>query len=64
MKLSIILRTSDFRGDHEADVAIAYEVLLGETIEALAQRLFTDKAPKWEDVIEIRLVKEPTADDA
>ncbi|HWR21009.1 MAG TPA: hypothetical protein VN444_04015 [Verrucomicrobiae bacterium] len=60
MKLSILLRTQEFRGDHSADVLQAHDLLEGETVEALAGRLLQD-ANKWADkfnnVIEIRLIK-------
>jgi len=38
MKFIAILVTKDRRGDHDADVEIAYEVREGETIEQLALR--------------------------
>ena len=39
MKVSVLLRTRDFRGDHASDVAMAYELLPGETVEELVKRL-------------------------
>lgn len=39
MKYIAILVTKDHRGDHDADVEIAYEVREGETIQQLALRV-------------------------
>lgn len=39
MKLSVILKTVDYRGDHITDVSIAYELKVGETVVELAERL-------------------------
>ncbi len=36
--ISILLRTSDYRGDHAAEVTIALEPVEGETVEALLTR--------------------------
>lgn len=61
MRLSVILRTQDFRGDHGADVGIAHELLAGETVEGLAARLLDRQnayAPDQVAVIEIRRVVE------
>ena len=55
MALNVIFRTSDYRGDHAADIAVAYEVKDGETVEQLAARLFGKEARG--DVIEIRRVE-------
>jgi hypothetical protein len=57
MKLSILLLTQDFRGDHATDVGIAYDVLPGETVEHLAERLMSGY-PRT-DVIEIRVIQTP-----
>lgn len=70
MKLSVLLRTSHMRGDHAADVAIAYDIKPGETVEELATRLLTKKAgfgahmrreaTEWgTDCLEIRVVRKP-----
>lgn len=53
MKLSILLRTSDFRGDHAADVWIAHDVQPDENVTQLAERLLGSSHC---DVIEIRSV--------
>ena len=60
MKLSVILRTNEFRGDHAADVSLVYEVKPGETVEQLAARIIREGRNKdaYADVIEIRLVNE------
>jgi len=58
MRLSVLLRTIDFRGDHSADVLIAHDVRPGETVEELATRLL-GKEPyitAEAKVIEIRFV--------
>lgn len=58
MKLSIILATQDFRGDHSADVRIAFDPVPGETVEQLIERMvrLNDKPLSPLDVIEIRPV--------
>lgn len=63
MKLSALLRTSDFRGDHSTDIAIAHEVLAGETVEAFAARVFA-QADVRTDCIELRIVQEPEQEPA
>ena len=45
MKLSILLHTKDYRGDHSADVCIAHEPMHEETVEHLAERLL--KLSAW-----------------
>lgn len=39
MKIVATLHTTDFRGDHAADVEIPYEIVPGETVEALCSRV-------------------------
>lgn len=56
-KLSIIHRTSHFRGDHAADVGIAIDPR-AELVTELVQRL--NLAPT--DWIEIRVIQEPRRD--
>lgn len=53
--LNVLLRTSDYRGDHAADVAIAHEVKDDESVLELADRLLADGADG--DWIEIRRVR-------
>ena len=61
-RISVLLRTIDFRADHAADVAIAHEILSGETVEALVVRLlkgrqgFVKPECEW---IELRVVVSP-----
>jgi hypothetical protein len=50
--IAVLLRTSEYRGDHAADVEIAHELLPGETVDALCQRLDLERG----DVIELRAV--------
>ncbi len=59
MKLSIMLRTTDYRGDHAADACIAYDVADGETVQQLAERLLVDESyiRKGAKVVEIREVQ-------
>ena len=38
MKFAILLHTTDYRGDHSADVAVAIQPQAGETIEQLIER--------------------------
>jgi len=65
--ISVLLRTSDFRGDHAADVARMFAVEPGETVQALVARLLEvgPHAPTYRgngtpdvrsDHIELRLV--------
>jgi len=63
VKLSILLRTRDHRGDHDADVAIAFEPRPGETVEELAKRVFSEGRGQFPtkraiEVIELRVVQE------
>lgn len=51
--LNILHRTSEYRGDHSADVAYAVEVIPGETVENLVLRL----GPSNGAVIEIRCIQ-------
>jgi len=62
VKISVLLRTCDFRGDHSADVLIAQEVAPNETVESLAERLLAARylpygKVDYSDVVEIRLVQ-------
>lgn len=41
-RIVAVLYTTDFRGDHAADVQIAHAVLPGETVEALCDRVLKD----------------------
>lgn len=54
MKLSILLKTSEYRGDHSADVAVAYEQVPFEQVAELVKRVDM----KFDDVLEIRVIKE------
>ena len=56
MKLSVMHRTWHDRGDHAADVQIAHELRLHETVEQLAQRLKLAAGAERGDVIEIRAI--------
>ena len=66
MKVSIIHKTTSYRGDHDAEVSIAIEPKENETVEELADRLLGvtrmkgEKATQfsYSDYIEIRIVKE------
>lgn len=53
MKLSIILKTKEFRGDHSADILIAYEQIPFEHVFELVKRANMD----YLDVLEIRVLK-------
>jgi len=48
--VAILIRTSEMRGDHAADVAVAMRSIPGETVEALVARCRLTPT----DVIEIR----------
>lgn len=41
MKYTVQLHTTDYRGDHSADVCQVHEVRDGETVDELAFRLLT-----------------------
>jgi hypothetical protein len=57
-KLVIALHTTDYRGDHTAEVVRVYDVLPEETVAQLAQRLFVGEyyGNVYQDWIEVRLV--------
>ena len=65
--LSIMLRTSDYRGDHAADVVLVFAPIAGETVEALATRVFAERAKGLSgrgDYIELRqIVRRGEGDD-
>ncbi len=57
--LVAVLHTTDFRGDHEAEVIEHFEVSLDETVGTLwarlpIKRVYSDKAHDW---IELRIVR-------
>ena len=61
MKLSVRGDTTDYRGDHAADVCRCVDLLEGETVEALAERVFRQRDSYHKphlDVIRIQLVEE------
>lgn len=55
MKIKVLFRTSIYRGDHDADVNILYELLPDETVEALVARVGMNLP---HDTIELKLIKE------
>lgn len=55
---NVLLQTSDYRGDHSADVAIAIEPLPNETVAELVARSLTSAM----DRLEIRLMRQPEPD--
>lgn len=69
MKISVLLATSENRGDHAADLRVAHEVRPGETVEELVRRLLHRRRgrggsrvpePIPSDHIELRVVVEPS----
>lgn len=54
--ISIIVRTVQFRGDHEADIGVAMHAIDGETVADLVRR--AKMCPEQGDYIEIRLLVE------
>lgn len=62
MKISVLLQTGHFRGDHEADACEAHEALPGETVEQLVERLLRldqgSYSHPYLDRIEIRRIRE------
>ena len=60
LQVSIMFSGASFRGDHSADVLIAYDYRPDETVAELVARVLGDKPPKygfWSDHIQIRLVR-------
>ena len=51
-KVSVLLRTSEYRGDHSTDIAVAHDIRPGETVSALVDRL----KPGPSEWIEIRAI--------
>jgi hypothetical protein len=63
MKLAVVLKTTEFCGDHSRDAEIACELLDAETVEQLAERLLEPNRVDgyrnpFADRLEIRLVRE------
>ena len=72
MRISVLLATSEDRGDHAADVRVAHDVRPGETVEELVRRLLFRRRgrggsrvpePIPSDHIELRAVVEPLEGD-
>ena len=66
MRISVLLVTSEDRGDHAADLRVAHDVGPGETVEDLVRRLLFRRRggarvpePIRSDHIELRVVVEP-----
>lgn len=53
---TVSLVTSDYRGDHAADVQVAIDVRPGETVAALVARALANAHPR-EDHLALRLVQ-------
>lgn len=59
MKIQISLHTTDYRGDHSADIVIAHDVKENETVEQLVERLlFNGSNPIFLDHVELRVIAE------
>lgn len=56
MKISALLSTSNYRGDHSKDCMIAIDVKEGETVAALTERILNERTRT--DHIELRIVAE------
>jgi len=54
MKLSVLLKTTEFRGDHAGEITLLYDVLPDETVQQLVKRVDLRNS---DDLI-IKLVKE------
>ena len=60
MKLSILRRMSDYRGDHSADISVAYDHRPDETLESMVRRVFGPHPDSFvSECIEVRVVVEP-----
>lgn len=57
--ISILHRTKQYRGDHEAEIAVALEPIEGETIAQLIARTKLDAA----DWIEVRVTRQEESND-
>lgn len=53
--ISVLLHTSEFRGDHAADVVEAHELNPGETVQELVERLLPHEGYKH-DYLALRRV--------
>lgn len=60
MKISILLKTSEYRGDHSADITLAYDLIGDETVADLVRRIKLTTI----DVIEIRTISHTCAVDS
>ena len=65
LKISVLLSTSENRGDHAADIRVAHDVRPGETVEEMVRRLLFRRRghprgpqPIPSDHIELRVVVE------
>ena len=57
-KLSILLHTSDYRGDHDADICQPFSPVAGETVDELVTRTKLGENPRSiGDRLEIRVIK-------
>jgi hypothetical protein len=55
LKIAVLHHTSEYRGDHAADVCKVVDLRPGETVEALVQRVMTQRA--YFDRIELKIVE-------
>lgn len=61
-QISVLLHTSEYRGDHSADVVKAYEIKEGETVEELVERLIAEQSSwAYTDHIELRRINPSNA---
>jgi hypothetical protein len=62
MKINCLLKTSEYRGDHSADISVAHEVKENETVLSLCARLLNpimkQRAKNTGDCLELRIVME------
>ena len=64
-KISVLLKTDDYRGDHVSDISIAYNIDENITVKELVRKIFSNKIYDFDgkekitrDHIEIRVCEE------
>lgn len=59
MNISCLWQTSEYRGDHSADLQIAVEVFENETVKELMSRILKGS---YVDYLELRLIQPESGD--
>lgn len=53
MSINCLLSTEDYRGDHSADILVAFDIMENETVESLCNRILANRGNG--DHIQLRL---------